>query len=576
MKKCFAVFLIAIMLLEMLSGCSTSPVDPTGSAPTGASQETTTPTDPTEEDNQWLLEGFESPEHQAVIKTALTYLARGSRIQYDDTRMVGNLYRWQDGTYAPEEYTTQNMGYTNCSAFVYDAFLNALDYDLGDNYWKRATAVTPREDVIYRYYPTGKETAEEQAAMEAEFRSNLKVGDIIHVRYNYVENGHVMLYVGKEILEGVDAYAGSDEGLVCDIIHSTGSNYDYSTPKEKFEQYGSIQIMSTDSLFTAGTRRYVFEKLQSIIILRPLKLYEGGVPENTKNRIKNMQGILAEKLSSHPIGNTVNPGEEITFTFSMTNSNDKAVTLEVQDTVPANTTYVSGAEKVDGSTLKWTVNIPAKETVTVSYIVKVNANAAQGDQILSENSTVGGVKVNCPAVWVGGALSAQQQTAIVDAVKNCDSTLRGMELANELYNKTFGTTDLLPGTIQNVFSGIYKPLTLPSYILNEKSKSAYWDMLVPGMFGGQNVAHTGWEQLAYMEDIRTRLPHDYNLMVGDLLVVEDVPYTMNPKVYLYNGETLYDLTDAEGISTVSTTEVCEKLITYSRFAVIRPAMAMTK
>ena len=562
MKKFFAVFLIALMLLEILAGCSLNPTT------------TTAPTESTSEDNQWELEGFESAEHQALVKTALAYLARGNRIQYDAQPMVSTLTRWQEGKRSPEDYTSQNPDYSKCSAFVYDAFLNALDYDLGD-YCLRARSAEPGADCVYRYYPTGKETAEEQAAMEAEFRSNLKVGDIIHYWYNFKEDGHVMLYVGEEILKGVDAYAGTSEGMSCDIIHSTGSNYDYSTPMENYEEYGTIQMMSSDLLFTPGNKRYVFQNLESIAILRPLMLYEGGVPEQTKNRIKNLEGIMAEKLSSHPVGNTVNPGEEVTFTFSMTNNNSEAVTLEVQDTVPANTTYVSGAEKVDGSTLKWTVNIPAKETVTVSYIVKVNANAAQGEQILSD-SAVGGVKVNCPAVWVGGALNAQQQEAIITAVQNSDSSLRGMELANELYAQAFGTTDLLPGTIQNVFSGIYKLLALPSYILNEKSKSDYWDMLVPGMFGGQNVAHTGWEQLAHMEDIRTRLPHDYNLMVGDILVVEDVPYTTNPKVYLYNGETLYDLTDAEGISTVSTTEVLEKLIAQNRFAVIRPAMAMTK
>lgn len=575
MKKLLAILIVTMLFLEMLAGCSTTPVDPVTSAPTGTSQETTAPTDPIEEDNQWLLEGFESAEQQALIKTALAYLARGSRIQYDDTRMVGNLYRWEHSKRALEDYTSQNTGYTNCAAFAHDVYLSALDYDI-ETYTTAAMNAKTGEDCVYRYAPSGKETQEEKAAVEAAFRSALKMGDIIVIRYADGENGHAMLYVGADVLQGVDAYAGPDEGLTCDIIHSTGSSYNYSAATEKFEEYGSIQIMSTHSFFTAGTRRYVFEKLQSIIILRPLSLYEGGVPENTQNRIKNMQGILAEKLSSHPIGNTVSPGEEITFTFSIANSNDKVVTLEVQDTVPANTTYVSGGEKVEGSTLRWTVAVPSKETVTVSYTVKVNANVESGEQILSENSTVGGVKVNCPAVWVGGALTAQQQESIVTAVKNCDSSLRGMELANELYAQTFGTTDLLPGTIKDAFSGIYKPLSLPSYILNKDSKSTYWDMLAPGLFGGKNVAHTGWEKLAYLEDIRTRLPHDYNLMAGDLLITEGLTYGSEQKLYLFAGEVLYDLTNPEGITTVPTDEILEIVIADGRFAVIRPAMAMTQ
>ena len=87
--------------------------------------------------------------------------------------------------------------------------------------------------------------------------------------------------------------------------------------------------------------RYVFGKLQSITVIRPLNTFEGTVPQHTLNRMENMVNVIAEKLSSHRNSITVNPGENMTFTFSVTNKNEHEVTLQVADVLPANTTLVA-------------------------------------------------------------------------------------------------------------------------------------------------------------------------------------------------------------------------------------------
>ena len=82
---------------------------------------------------------------------------------------------------SPEEYTSQHTGYTNCAAFTNEVYRAALNCSSGasntDQYASLGGATR-----AYRYNPTGKETAEEQATIKAEFLSTLKMGDIIVVR----------------------------------------------------------------------------------------------------------------------------------------------------------------------------------------------------------------------------------------------------------------------------------------------------------------------------------------------------------------------------------------------------------
>ena len=531
---------------------------------------------------------YESAEQEAVVKTALAFLARGNRIQYDDTRFSSDSmpieYRWQHGVKSPEDYTTQFLGYTNCAAFTYDVFMEALDYDILC-YTTQSLTQKGAPERVYKYWPSGEETAEEQAAVEADFRSELKMGDIIVIRYNGSRygNGHAMLYVGSEVLEGNDGYRGTaaestDEKdnataeLTYDIIHSTGSSYSYGNYTEKFEEYGTVQITSTDSLFDPSTSRYVFSKLESIAIIRPLNTYEGGVPEKTQNRVKNLYGVVAEKLCSHTYGMTVAPGGLMTFTFSVTNKNDTAVTLDIKDTVPANTTYVSGAETAQSGNLSWKLNVPANSTGSVSYTVKVNNDAPLGDVVYSENGTVGGVDVDCPKVYIENTLNEEQQASLVTLAQTLASSgMRGTSLANAVYKEVLGTDDLFPEDFATLMDAVYTPYGLTQNILNDEG--GYLRMIAPGLFGGRYVTpRIDAADADRLETIRTRLPYARDLMVGDIILACDNPdlaVTEGHRLYLVCGETVLDLLSG---ATSDTAALANKLLAYNRFAVLRPSI----
>ena len=580
MKRLLSVILVIVMMVCCLAGCS-------GEGDDGLSLK---------EDGV----KYESLAQKAVVKTALAYLARGTRIQYDDSRMNvryapsanGVLYRWQYGVrLSPEEYTAQYTGFTNCAAFTHDVYLAALGVDIGP-YTTAMLGAIVDDRCVYRYLPKGNETDEEQAAMEKEFRSNLEMGDIIVIRYNGAKsgNGHAMLYVGGEVLENAEGYKGAaaegtddnaataEDDYVYDIIHSTGSSYNYDESVERYEEYGSVQITSVDSLFDDQNSRYIFSKLASIAIIRPLNTFEGEVPENTVNRMMNLDNVMAEKLSTHTIGMNVSSGSEITYTFSITNKNEQDVTLEVKDVVPENTTYVSSENcTVDGSALSWTVTVPAGQTAEVSYTVKVNDDAIPGQYVESKNGSVGGVVVNCPGVYVGTVLTAEQQTALEKAAASgLTEGLRGMELANAAYKEVLGgEADLLDGAFETVKDGVFHAEGNFYYI--EWEENAYKDAVAPGLYGGRyviqkNMSGETGELNEFQENLRTHLVQPEHLMTGDILVVVQDAQEENQKMYMVTGEKLLDLGGAEAPVYEDTDEVLEKIMSYKCFAVLRPSL----
>jgi len=593
MKQIFILCLALILTLGCFAGCRKpvvpAPQNTDASGPDGIY--TVNPNGLALEENGIV---YESLAQKAVVKTALAYLARGKRIQYEDTAFNPSgreaEYLYQYGVrLSPEEYSSQSIGYVNCGAFTYDVFLAALNHRVSPTA-KGLTAIEG-EEKVYLYYPTGKETAQERAQIEQEFRANLKMGDLIAIRYNgsRTGTGHVMLYVGGKVLEGVDGYKGtaaentsatgssSDAGYTYDIIHSTGNTYNYKTGTDRLESKGTVQMMSTDALFSENNSRSVFKSLESIAIIRPLLTFQGDVPENSKNRMLYMDNIVAEKRSSHTSGMTVNPGDEITYTFAIANNRKEDVTLAVTDKLDENTTYVSGAQSVNGTAFSWTVTVPAGKTKEITYTVKVKDDAVIGDCVLAENGTVGGISVVCPKVYIATTLTAHQQKALLDAVKSLKgSNLQGIALANAVYNEVLDTKDLLTDDYTAILEQIFLSGDNGYYYLNWRND--YKDYIVPGLFGGRYVVkRTPTVQLnteiQRHEKNRTRLLYPDKLMIGDIFIAAADANAEKQKLYLFLGDTMLDLNSGTYIDS----DTCLlPALSYNRFAILRPSMMLDK
>ena len=101
------------------------------------------------------------------------------------------------------------------------------------------------------------------------------------------------------------------------------------------------------------------------------------------------------------------------------------------------------------------------------------------------------------------------------------------------------------------------------------------DMLAPGLFGGRFVMQ-GSSTLKSMrhELSRTRLPHDYDLIPGDILVAAADAEGKEMKLYMYNGKKMVDLQSAERLVYLDANQCLEPVLAYNRFAIFRPSMAL--
>ena len=230
---------------------------------------------------------------EALVVTAKAYYARGTYLQYDDTRAVTGsvvrppVYRWERHKNSPEDSTRQRTNYTNCAAFCYDVYKQAFDLDIIN--WCTEDMMDDASQHAFRYQVQFDETEEQKANIAKLYMDCLQPGDIIvnrHVR----GGGHAMLYVGNG-----------------EIIHSTGGspcNYTYDGKCDARESFGSIEKMDVATLFTAEAERmYTFGTEKNIAIIRPLmKFKDAQITESTKARVKYLQDIFVEKLSSHTIG----------------------------------------------------------------------------------------------------------------------------------------------------------------------------------------------------------------------------------------------------------------------------------
>jgi len=583
MKRILILGLAFILLLTSFSGCKRTPADSTQATQSAGD---TTPIPPVNPNGLSLEENgivYDSLAQKAVVKTALAYWARDYRAQYDDTRLnVKNapkaekvLYRWQSGVRQnPEDYTSQYMGYLNCAAFVHDVYFAALNIDIGADYTGNLAAIDDARRV-YQYVPTGNETNEEKAAVEQTFYSKLQRGDII-VSYSG-GGGHTIVYVGTDVMKAAEGIT-DDDNYIYDSIHSSGTSYVYESITENYEKNGTVGKTSTSHIFDKSSSRYAF-KLKSLTILRPLNTFQGEVPANSLNRMLNLENIVAEKLSSHTAGMTAGPGDEITYTFSITNKNTTPVTLAVQDVVPKNTFFVSSenCDMISGK-LTWTVTVPAGETSTVSYVVRVKERVFPGQFIESTAGTVGGVSVNCPGIYIGTTLNEKQQAALLTAIENhANSELRGMALANALYAEVLKVKNLLPDDSTTVLNTIFR--AEGDYYYLESAATDYRNAIAPGLFGGRYVPQRAMSedlarQITRYENCRTRWITPDQLMPGDIIIAAQNATASRQRLYLYTGEKMLDLNSDETFFYMEPQDCLTPILSYHRFAVLRPSLML--
>lgn len=464
-----------------------------------------------------------SYEVEALLEVAEAYLTRMYATQYEDPKMTSAGEYWflrnkesagDTTTYSPEAATSQNTYYTSCSPFIKDVFWQAWNVDITDpSAWTAAQIAKATKYSLWNYKPTKTETLEEKNKIKEEFLSILQPGDIISLCHSGA-SGHILLYVGNGWAIHSNYYTSKD-----------GGNYDQKGNAPKVEIEGSVEYRDINTFFKVGNYYYFWEK-EIWSILRPSDyLKDIKLTEQTKLRMENLQDIYAEKISSHPVGKTAVIGEEITYGIFLRNYRSEQATVEIKDVVPENTTYVGGAEKIDGKNLSWSVTLEPGEEKLICYTVKVDENEAlyQNGIIVSNQATAGGVILPCNDIHIMKRLSDAEMQKLEEVCKKLwNSEVDGIELAEEIFKKAGIIIDL--PTASEISANLFK-LDGKNFSLNTKNQC--YAYVVPHLYGGYKTK--GEDTL---KGVRNKFI-DYSLITGDIIICRE---STSVKAFMCVGE----------------------------------------
>ena len=527
----------------------------------------------------------------AVIKTAESFLLRGDRLQYNDNSKVDNDVRY----YQPEDYTVDRYGYTNCAFFTHDVhwatsgmLLKAGSSTLSStaailNYakstWDAATGkgtkastllyceLDPTEDASGVWHSNLNES--ERKAMQQKITALLQPGDLVCYQYATSSNGHVMLYVGNGLL-----------------IHSGGSSYSDTNKTDTHE--ASVRFAPVASVFdeTNTGSRYLFIK-KRFAIIRPSELNGGVISEQASTRINNMQGIIAEKVSSTATGKTVNPGDSITYTFYVFNTNKTAKSISIKDVLSEYVSFVSATNggSVSGSNISWNINVPADTRIAVSYTVKVNSGVAAYTAIDGSKATINGVAHKCVDSFVANTLTASQQQTLINAVNEVKgmntSGMSDIQILNTIYNKAFGVNNIFGSSVtsyDDLFMGDNGVFTTYNMIPDTSSSYAA-NMVAPGMYGGRSV-QTNEDYLRYTNivDMSLRTPYfwEKDLVIGDICLMKYKSGSTAKQLYIYVGDDTF-LSVGQGFAKFEKVSVADRFqympaSGWNYYAILRPSI----
>ncbi len=496
---------------------------------------------------------------QAAVAYAESMILRGDRAQYDAGSTMKPSGRSEYKEFGPESYTSDAWKYTNCAMLTFDSYYFGAGKDCGSNWYTSQIINTAKSQNIYYYEPTGTETEEEKQAQADKFYAALQPADTIVIRRKN-NTGHAMLYIGNGI-----------------IIHSTGGSYqtaDTSGVGTGVEQYeATVRYLNAYDFFDPkcnnSTGAYSYSifggQVTKLGIYRPLRNFSGTIPEESRNRIENLKDIAVEKVASKAVGQTINVGETLTYTIKLLNAGDVDKTLDITDAVPAGTTLVSAeGATVNGTALSWQVTVPADEKLELTFTVKVG-DAVPNNKITS-TATVGGVTVKCSDIFVANTLTTEQQQALINAAESLEnSSLRNVELLNEIYTTAFGVDAIFDHTTMS---------TLHNQIFEKEAEenrfvlldNTYGAMAAPSLYGGRNFYSTDTGAHGH----QSRLAREENLIVGDVLFGRT---SSSNGLYLYLGDGICWSLNSNKADTIDVNGRMERFVGYVNcWVILRPSM----
>ena len=521
----------------------------------------------------------------------------------------------------PEEATSTYTLYSVCADFVYKVYEEGLGYRLygAVNHADARTQAmwwfaqkqpdkirgdVPSKDILLaRYLNTAKYpdfTSEDKSyglhktegvdmdydtfsKYMNDYKSHLRAGDVIVAGHD--GEGHAMMYCGNGYM-----------------MECSGSNIDVSTGKESIESTGTLNLLTFEDFFLNGTRKGFWISKSNTnprdwyIIIRPLDLIciddgngnpdddkaidaYGQLPERTLTRLANTNLDIDRTASTGQYGSAVKDGQ-ITYTVLITNRSSNRQfkrfmtvsdpsyagcdykDLEITETVPEGTELVEGSitegGKAENGKITWKTDVKPGESKTLSYTVKVIADA--GSTIVNDGGTVGNIASNVLRCEVGYGTPAVLTKEYLSSLPRVSDLLSAIfEMKKDKY---------APISVQR---SEVKEQNLP-VIRADRSKipenmQKYYDMLVDLYVGGRKYYAPEGD---YVTNLTTS-----HLEVGDIIVCAQMlsSGSANAKtsyIYMYLGaDRFYKLDSFGDITETNSAEALNRLFSYSIFFCLR-------
>ncbi len=259
---------------------------------------------------------------------------------------------------------------------------------------------------------------------------------------------------------------------------------------------------------------------------------------------------------------TVSLGGEIVYNINITNNSEKGLKIEITDTLPTNTTYVSGGELKGNSTVSWDLIVDGNDSRVVSYIVKVDEDLLIGSQIVSTTVQAGEKTDGCENMYVANTLNNVDRIYMAAGIRTLaySETLDSLSILGQMYQHAFSLSPNFSGEPKIVLDKVF-----------ETTKTAdgnyFRQMAIPTLYGGVSVSEA--LNANFVGDREVLKKND--LIEGDVLFVE---HNGNTKVYIFNGSDLILLDN--GYKEVDTDEIIASIPTASRYVAMRPSINLTK
>ena len=520
-------------------------------------------------------------DQKVLVEVAYDYYYQHTEIQYDQRNSRRNLAS------NPEDATAYRGIYLDCSSYVSSIYkyatgsnvTNAADsaqttgnYETytSSNYSPETNEGT-KVDIIY-YFDTSTVNEEDRAEVLETFKNALEVGDII--LYRHGTGGHVMIYIGNDTLLHCTGSSFTDMKTGTTVNPTTTT--DAATSAERTN--GAIQLLESSELFTnTSSARYLFANEQtSFALLRPLNR---GLNLTTKAIERYLySGLTIERTSNKAHMSSVNVGDIITYTMTLTNNGSRNIVgLSASDIIPSNTIYLANSitnnGRVVGNNIEWdNICVSAGSSVNLSYQVKVSEDTSIGTVILSNSAYVESIPTNKLYHTVAEYNSNDLTNLVNNATTYIGSTeySDGFTLFDDIYYQTFSKH--LDSSITTSQAAIAALIDTANN--TKRSDTDLSDMINEDLYGGIKI-----KSGMVGNNDRIRLVKDSYLEAGDIIVLYD-GYNKTYQSYMYLGSSVDKIISISNgtVSYVYSGSSLDTFLTrifgYTQWAILRPSLSM--